>query len=119
MPIFAGGRTTADVDRALSGLRQSRLRLELLDRTIAYQVSRLHGEYAASLEEARAQEESARAAQKSYDALREEYSLGLVTNLDVLQALDLLLSQRRERDAARLEVRRRLVRLGTATEELP
>lgn len=119
LPIFAGGRTTADVDRALSGLRQSRLRLELLDRTIAYQVSRLHGEYAASLEEARAQEESARAAQKSYDALREEYSLGLVTNLDVLQALDLLLSQRRERDAARLEVRRRLVRLGTATEELP
>jgi outer membrane protein len=119
VPIFAGGRTAADVDRALSGLRQSRLRRERLDRMIAYQVSRLHGEYAASLEEARAQEESARAAQKSYDALREEYSLGLVTNLDVLQALDLLLSQRRERDAARLEVRRRLVRLGTATEELP
>lgn len=119
VPIFQGGRTSADVDRALSGLRQSQLRQEQLDRMIAYQVKRLHGEFTASLEELQAQEESAQAAEKSYGALREEYTLGLVTNLDVLQALDLLLSQRRQRDAARFDVRRRLVSLGTATEALP
>jgi protease secretion system outer membrane protein len=119
VPIFSGGRTSADVDRASSALRQSRLRLEQLDRRIAYEVKRLHGEFTASLEESQAQEEAAQAAQKSYDALREEYTLGLVTNLDVLQALDLLLSQRRQRDAARFDVRRRLVSLGTATEALP
>jgi outer membrane protein len=119
VPIFQGGRTSADVDRASSGLRQARLRLEQLDRMIAYQVKRLHGEFTSSIEEAQAQDEAAAAAQKSYDALREEYTLGLVTNLDVLQALDLLLSERRQRDAARLDVRRRLVSLGTATEALP
>lgn len=119
VPLFQGGRVNAAVDRAKSAKRQSELMLSELQRQIAYEVRRLHGDLTASVEEAQAQEESAQAAQKSYDALREEYKLGLVTNLDVLQALDLLLSQRGARDAARLDVKRLFIQLGVATETLP
>lgn len=119
LPLFQGGRVDAAVKRARSAHRQSLLALEELERRAAYQVHRLHGELASALEEASAQEESADAARKSYDSLREEYTLGLVTNLDVLQALDLLQAQRGARDAARLDVKRLAVELGVATETLP
>ncbi len=119
VPIFRGGRTRADVSRATAASRQAQLALDELIRRVAYQVRRLHGEFTSALEESHALEESATSARKSYEALREEYKLGLVTNLDVLQALDLLLSQRRARDAARLDVSRLYVQLGVATETLP
>lgn len=119
LPLFQGGRVAAAVEGARSAQRQTQLTLAELDRMTAYQVRRLHGELSSALDEARAQEESALAAQKSYDSLREEYKLGLVTNLDVLQALDLLQAQRAARDAARLRVKGLAVSLGVATETLP
>jgi outer membrane protein TolC len=119
VPLFQGGRVQADVRRATSAQRQSQLMLEELERRVVYQVRRLHGDLSAAVEESQAQEDSADAAQKSYDSLKEEYKLGLVTNLDVLQALDLLLSQRGARDAARLDVKRLFISLGVATETLP
>ncbi|TBR22201.1 TolC family protein [bacterium] len=119
LPVFQGGRVDAAVKRARSAHRQSLLALEELERRAAYEARRLHGELTSALEEAQAQEESADAARKSYDSLREEYTLGLVTNLDVLQALDLLQAQRGARDAARLDVKRHVVELGVATETLP
>ncbi|MBI3298249.1 MAG: TolC family protein [Elusimicrobia bacterium] len=119
LPLFQGARVDAAVKRAQSAHRQSLLVLEELERLAAYQTRRLHGELASSLEAATAQEESAEAARRSYESQREEYTLGLVTNLDVLQALDLLQVQRGARDAARLEVRRLTIGLGVATETLP
>ncbi len=80
---------------------------------------KLHADLTSAVEEAKAQEEAAQAAQKSYDALREEYGLGLVTNLDVLQALDLLQAQRRAWDAARLHAKIAFLRLQVAMERMP
>ncbi|HVE14929.1 MAG TPA: TolC family protein [Elusimicrobiota bacterium] len=119
VPIFEGGTTRANVRRALSAYRQSELALSELARRVAYLVGRTHGELLAAAAEAQSQEEAAAAAQKSYDSLLEEYRLGLVTNLDVLQALDLLQTQRNARDAARLNVKRLFIELGVATERLP
>jgi outer membrane protein TolC len=119
VPLFQGGRVSADARRAESAYRQSRLMLEAVERRAAYMVSRIHGELVSAVSELRAQEEAALAAGKSYDALRGEYRLGLVTNLDVLQALDLLQSQRAERNAARLQAKRLAISLGVATERLP
>ena len=119
LPLFQGGRVAAAVEGARSAQRQTQLTIAELERLTSYQVRRLHGELAGALNEAKAQEESAQAAQKSYDSLREEYKLGLVTNLDVLQALDLLQDQRAARDAARLRVKGLAVSLGVATESLP
>ncbi|MBI3504159.1 MAG: TolC family protein [Proteobacteria bacterium] len=119
VPIFQGGRVLAESRRAEAARRQSMLALDEAEREAVSQATRLHGELAASLGELDAEEEAARAAQKSYNALREEYRLGLVTNLDVLQALDQLQAQRAARNAARIKTKRLHVSLGVATETLP
>ncbi len=51
--------------------------------------------------------------------MKEEYRLGLVTNLDVLQALDLVQTQRAARNAALMQAKRLYISLGVATERLP
>jgi len=64
-------------------------------------------------------DEASIAARKSFDAQRKEYGLGLVTNLDVLQAVDLLQSQNMARDTARLKVKRLYINLRVALEQMP
>ncbi len=119
VPLFRGGATAAGVREAESAYRQSLLALEEMERNVLHGMRKLHADLTAVVEEAKAQEEAAQAAQKSYDALREEYGLGLVANLDVLQALDLLQAQRRAWDAARLQAKIAFLRLQVAMEKMP
>lgn len=119
VPLFQGGRVAANVRRAAAAYRQSILALEQLERQGLSLVNRLHGQLSAGLEELQSQEEAAGAAQKSYEALLEEYRLGLVTNLDVLQALDLLEARRSAHNAARIRIKQLFISLDVATERLP
>jgi outer membrane protein len=119
VPIFQGGRVVANTKVAQAAYRQSLLMLEELERQAFHAVSRLHGELVSAIDELSAQDEAALAAEKSYDALKEEYRLGLVTNLDVLQALDLVQTQRAARNAALMQAKRLYISLGVATERLP
>jgi len=117
VPFYQGGSVSARVREAQSAYRQAQLRLEEMERDAAYNVRSVHGQLAAAVEETRSLEEAADAAQKSYDALRDEYKLGLVTNLDVLQALDFLQEQKTARDAARLRAKRLFIQLNVAVEK--
>lgn len=119
IPLFEGGRTSANVRRATSAYRQSLLGREELERAVAHSVRKTYGDLASAIEEVQSQEEAAVASKKSYDALLEEYRLGLVTNLDVLQALDFLQAQSNARDSARLKAKMLYFQLGVATETLP
>lgn len=119
VPLFRGGASFARTDEALSALRQASFRREEAERQVASRVRRLHAELSAAVQESEALEDAASAAQKSYDALQSEYRLGLVTNLEVLAALDTLLEQTSARDAARLKVKRLAVQLGVAMEKMP
>jgi outer membrane protein len=119
VPLFQGGAVRARVQEAKSAFVQSTLMLQQMERDVVSSVRRTHKELAAAIQETQALEEAADAAQKSYDALRKEYKLGLVTNLDVIQALDLLQSQKSERDAARIRAKQLFIRLNVATEKLP
>lgn len=118
VPIFRGGASFARVDEALSSFRQATFRREEAERLVSSRVRRTHAELSAALQEAEALEDAASAAQKSYDALQKEYSLGLVTNLEVLDALDTHLAQNSAYDAARLKVKRLAVQLGVAMEKV-
>lgn len=119
VPIYQGGTVSANVDGAKAAVRQSELMLQELERRVEHDVRRTRSDLASAVAEARAQEAAADAAQKSYDTLREEYKLGLVTNLDVLQALDLLEAQKSARDAARLKAKRLSLDLAVAVERIP
>lgn len=119
VPIYQGGSVGARVDQAKAVERQSELLLAEMERRVDHDVRQTHRNLASAVEETRAQEAAADAAQKSYDTLRDDYKLGLVTNLDVLQALDLLQAQRSQRDAARIKAKRLSLDLGVAVEKVP
>jgi outer membrane protein len=119
MPLFQGGAVAARTAEASSALRQARLTLEELERRVLYEVRGLHRDLSAAIQESRSLEEAADAAQKSYKALQEEYRLGLVTNIEVLQSLDMALAQTSARDASRLRAKLLFVRLSLSLDKLP
>lgn len=119
MPLFQGGSVRARVREAQAGYRQAQLKLSEMERHVQYSVRKIHSDLLSALQQTRSLEEATLAAQKSYDALQDEYKLGLVTNLDVLQAMDFLLAQKRARDTARLKSKHLFVSLDIAMETLP
>lgn len=119
VPISRGGNTSAAVREAQSAHRQSVFMLQQMERQAEFMVKRTHGELIAAIQEVRSMEAAALSARQSYDSLQKEYRLGLVTNLDVLQALDFLQTQQKSRDSARLKAKWLSIQLNVATEQLP
>jgi outer membrane protein TolC len=119
VPILSGGTVSAAVREAKADYHQAQFALQQLERWVEYDVVKTLGELEAAIQEVRSMDAAAQAARQSYDSLRKEYRLGLVTNLDVLQALDFLQAQQSDLDAARLKAKRLLIRLNVATEQLP
>ena len=119
VPIYQGGKVSASAREARSAYRQSLFTLQQMERRVDYNVKKTHGELVAAVQEANSMDEAAKAARQSYDALLKEYRLGLVTNLDVLQALDLLQAQQKSRDAAFIKAKRRRIQLNVAAGVLP
>lgn len=115
-PLFQGGAVKARVREAVSAREQSLLTLQEMERDVSFSIRRLHADLTAAVREVQSQEEATQAAQKSYDALIKEYRLGLVTNLDVLQALDFLQSQRSTHNATLINAKRLYLQLSVATE---
>ena len=119
VPLFQGGTVKARVKDARSGLQQAQLDLEYLERQIQSDVKKAYEAWTASLDESQSLGEAYQAAKKSYDAQRREYRLGLVTNLDVLNAMNLMQTAKRAWDDAGVESQRRYVALVVATGALP
>jgi outer membrane protein len=119
VPLFQGGTVNARVREALSGLTQAQLTLDYLERQIQSEVKKAHAAWTASLEESLSLQEAYFAAKKSYDAQKREYRLGLVTNLDVLNATTLMQTDKRAWDDADIEAQRRYVTLIVTTGALP
>ena len=119
VPLNRGGTVSSAVKEAKSAYQQSLLALQQMERWVVYAVRKNHGELAAALREVQSMEAAAQAARQSYESLRKEYRLGLVTNLEVLQALDQLVTQQNAAASARIKAKRLFVQLNVATEQLP
>lgn len=118
-PIFTGGSTQGLVRTARSDERAARLRWSQIRRNAAREV----GERYRALESYRAVaeklERSARLAEKNYDVQRREYALGLVTNLDVLAAMNTWQEAGLAHERARLEAKRAALQLSLSVGEYP
>jgi outer membrane protein TolC len=119
VPLYQGGTVAARVREALSAHRQALWRLEEMERRVFASIRKTHSELTASLDETVSLQTAAQSAQKSYDALRKEYRLGLTTNLEVLEALDFLQTQKSAYDDARLRAKQLFLQLNVATEKMP
>jgi outer membrane protein TolC len=118
-PLYQGGRTVGTVAEIRSQKKQSELYLKELTRRVDTDVRRAYDDWVDSGAEIADLATARKAAEASHAAQIKEYRLGLVTNLDVLMALQTLLDAKRALDDARIESRRRYVALMVAAEVLP
>ena len=86
VPLYAGGGLQSRVREALSQSTQAELSVSQARRQAEQEIRSVYQSVVLDRSQLDALEKAADAAQKNYSAQQRDYRLGLVTNLDVLQA---------------------------------
>ncbi len=115
--IFQGGQTKAQSDRAVSEWKQAKLRYEQGRRLAHSEIKRSRLSLAAALKTAELLEDAYTKARRSYELQAKEYRYGLVSNLDVLQALATMLTVKQSWDRAIVQGKSDAIDLMAATEK--
>jgi outer membrane protein len=115
IPIYAGGSVQSKVREAASQRTQAELAMSQVTRAAEQEIRALYQSVVLNITQLEALENSTDAAKKSYEAQSAEYRLGLVINLDVLQALTAFQTNQRALDRARLTAKADYQRLLAAS----
>jgi outer membrane protein len=115
IPIYAGGLLQSKTREAVSQRSQVELSVSQLARQAEQEIRSLHQGLQFDQSQLEALEKATEAARKNYEAQRHDYRLGLVTNLDVLQALTAYQENQRALDRARYNTKLDFARLQAAT----
>jgi len=119
IPIYAGGLLQSKAREAISQRSQVELSASQVARQAEQEIRSLHQSLQFDQSQLEALERATEAARKSYEAQRQEYRLGLVTNLDVLQAHTAYQENTRALDRARFNTKLDYLRLQAATARRP
>jgi outer membrane protein TolC len=92
IPIFAGGKTHADVLEAEASLRQSRQQLENLRGQIDYEVRTARLDLNAAADQVEVARSSVDLANQTLQQARDRFAAGVTDNLEVVQAQEALAS---------------------------
>jgi len=119
LPIFDGGSIEAKVDENKALFAKKQLDLSRLERETARDIRTAWNNFNSSLAELARTDEAARTAQMNYTAQQADYELGVVTSLDVLDALRTWHDTRRDLITAQVNTRLNLIKLHLAAGETP
>jgi outer membrane protein len=119
VPIYAGGQLQSRAREAVSQRTQAELGASQVARQAEQEIRALHQGLMFDRSQLDALEQATDTARKNYEAQRQEYRLGLVTNLEVLQALTAYQENQRALDRARYTARLDALRLQAATARRP
>jgi outer membrane protein len=119
VPVFEGTVTQARLRGARSDVRAAQFRLERLRREIELEVNRSYADLQALRSQLASLEKAVASAQENYDIVQAEYRRDIVTNVEVLAALDTLQRARLERDRARFQAKLAAVRLEVRSGSRP
>jgi outer membrane protein len=100
LPIYAGGLLQSKVREAVSQRTQAELNASQVSREAEQEIRSFYQIVMFDQTQLDALEKSTESARKNYEAQRRDYRLGLVTNLDVLQALTAFQQNQRALDRA-------------------
>ena len=106
VPIYQGGQVAGQVRQAQSLAARSRLQFSESRRRAIQEVRDSYARFKAALGRTFALAKALEATQESYRSLVQEYRLNLVSNLDVLEELQLLQEARRDWIRAQFEAKR-------------
>lgn len=119
MPLYRGGALQSRVREAASQRNQAELSLSQVNRVAGQEIRTAHENVTFNRLQLEAIERATEAAQRNYDAQSRDYRLGLVTNLDVLQALTVFYDNQRALDRARFAIKLSYLRLEAAAVRRP
>jgi outer membrane protein len=119
VPIFSGGVTQSKVRETVSQSRQSELALSRTRRAASEELRSLLAAVESDREQLKGLAEAKDLASRNYESQTRDYRLGLVTNLDVLQALSAFQESARSLDKLKFQAHLDVLRLQTATGTLP
>ena len=114
MPIFEGGRASAEISEAAARLRSSELELQRLRRSVDNEVRMAYNDFISTMTRILLLREAVALSQAAHAAQQRDYRHGIVRNLEVLEALRRLHQARRQLALAETTARLALVRLHVA-----
>ncbi|WP_372522520.1 TolC family protein [Sulfuricaulis sp.] len=119
VPIYAGGLLQSKVSEAVSQRTQAELSVSQVRRQAEQEIRSIYQSVVFDRLQLDALEKATESARKNYEAQRHDYRLGLVTNLDVLQALTAYQQNQRALDRARFTEKLDYLRLEAAVVRRP
>ncbi len=119
VPLYAGGSVQSKIREAASQRTQAELDESRVRRLAEQDIRAGHQTAVLDRNQLDALEKATDAARKNYEAQRHDYRLGLVTNLDVLQALTAFQENQRALDRARYATKLNYLRLEAAASRRP
>lgn len=119
LPIYAGGTIQSQVRQAASQQRQAELSSSRIRRAADQEIRSLYQLVRADRRQLNALKDAEILSEKSYLEQSREYRLGLVTNIDVLQALTSYQENHRAFDRARFNAKINYMRLLAASSRQP
>lgn len=114
VPLYAGGSVQSRVREAQSQTAQAQLNVSQIQRQAEQEIRSLYQSVILDRSQLAALEMATQAAQKNYGAQLRDYRLGLVTNLEVLQALTVFQENLRALDRARYTAKINYLKLQIA-----
>ena len=119
VPLFEGGKTLGLIREAKARAKQSELAKSESRRKAEMEIHQAYQTLQASRQETEALQLAANKGERNYEVQSKEYRLGLVTNLDVLQALRDWQEIRRQENRARHQTFLNSCQLQVATGKVP
>lgn len=117
VPLGKGGETVAEVMDAVSKWKQAKLNYSLTERTAQREIQDAYELWKSSLERYNSLQKAVQSAEETFNLQQEEYQRRLVTNLDVLEALQNFLQARLDANEAYYDVKKNYWALEVAKGE--
>jgi outer membrane protein len=118
LPVFSSNFNPSKQTESRSQLRQSQLTLTKLNRQAEQNLQTTYHQLQYDLRQTKTLQEAMELAEKNYHAVLQDYGLGLVTNLDVLQALVTYQDTARSLSKAEFTAKTDLARLQALTAQI-
>ena len=119
IPLYAGGSLQSRVREAVSQSTQAELGTSQVRRQAEQEIRSVYQSVVFDRSQLGALEKATEAARKNYEVQRRDYRLGLVTNLDVLQAMTAFQENQRALDRARYTAKLDYLKLEAAAVRRP
>lgn len=105
VPLYRGGENIGQILEARSLYQKAKLNYQLVRKQALLEIEQMHQNWIATREQHHAYQEAVKAGQENFNYQKDDYGRNLVSNLDVLAALEEFLAIREEANAIQYDMK--------------